>query len=108
VVVTDADRRAVSWNTNALRILELSAAGLAGAESGIVADVTATITLREELLGFAEDDLEPAERLPRWQELHLDGARPPAYRRPATSGTAQPVLGTARRPHLRAVPRHVA
>ncbi|MCW2992537.1 MAG: hypothetical protein JWQ18_32, partial [Conexibacter sp.] len=31
VVVTDADRRAVSWNASALRILELSAAELAGA-----------------------------------------------------------------------------
>jgi diguanylate cyclase (GGDEF)-like protein/PAS domain S-box-containing protein len=31
VVVTDAERRAVSWNASALRILELSAAELAGA-----------------------------------------------------------------------------
>jgi diguanylate cyclase (GGDEF)-like protein/PAS domain S-box-containing protein len=31
VVVTDAERRAVSWNVSALRILELSAAELAGA-----------------------------------------------------------------------------
>src|SRR6195952_4893516 len=31
VVVTDSDRRAVSWNASALRILEITAAELAGA-----------------------------------------------------------------------------
>jgi diguanylate cyclase (GGDEF)-like protein/PAS domain S-box-containing protein len=40
VVVTDADRRAVSWNASALRILELTAEELAGAVAPFKDDLT--------------------------------------------------------------------
>jgi diguanylate cyclase (GGDEF)-like protein/PAS domain S-box-containing protein len=56
VVVTDADRRAVSWNASALRILELTAAELAGAAA----------PFKDDLQIVAEHDgrrLEPGESL---------------------------------------------
>jgi diguanylate cyclase (GGDEF)-like protein/PAS domain S-box-containing protein len=56
VVVTDADRRAVSWNASALRILELTAAELAGAVA----------PFKDDLEIVAEHDgraLEPGESL---------------------------------------------
>jgi PAS domain-containing protein len=89
VVVIDAQRRAVSWNASALRILELSAAGLAGAVAPFKDDLEIvaehdgrTLTPGESLSAIAQLEGRPiagtstrvdGDGNPQWLRVH---ARP--------------------------------
>jgi diguanylate cyclase (GGDEF)-like protein/PAS domain S-box-containing protein len=89
VVVTDAQRRAVSWNASALRILEISAAELAGAVAPFKADLEIvaehdgrTLAPGESLSAIAQHEGRPIagtstrtdrDGSPQWLRVH---ARP--------------------------------
>jgi diguanylate cyclase (GGDEF)-like protein/PAS domain S-box-containing protein len=103
VVVTDAQRRAVSWNASALRILELSAAELAGARAPFKDDLKIvaehdgrTLAAGESLSAIAQLEGRPVagtstrvdgDGNPQWLRVH---ARPLS----ATGGTDSGIVLT--------------
>ncbi|MCW2983321.1 MAG: hypothetical protein JWR63_891 [Conexibacter sp.] len=94
VVVTDSDRRAVSWNASALRILELSAEELAGAVAPFKDDLTIVaehdgrpLAAGESLSAIAQREGRPiagtstrtdAHGDPQWLRVHARPLNPAA------------------------------